>query len=532
MDLKKIVKKDVFIFILFLLIFYSLFRITDTFNQGYDIVEAHALILTNQSLESKPLPVVFEKMLKEEFNASKRFRPVWVIYMLTTVKIFGVDLLKLNIYVAFICILTSFIFFKFCFNIGFNKVQSILFALLTLIGPATVMYIRTIDAEIIGMLFLSLNLYFLSKSVYSTRHQSFYKICFILSLSLTMLSKESFFVLTPSILFLYLWFFSLKNNITLFMSLKRNYVMILICFLLSIPVFYSIIYIIGINQGHSYSGIDVNLFSVNTFSDFINLFSKTNIFIVILLGIFIFFENELQENKFSSLHIKRHIGDFLIIFIFMLSVIIPQFILYYKTGLLGRYYLPLYFGFSFCLIYLLKIIFDSKTISSFTKYFYLTIIIIYLILELKTETIPAIKSFSNKCKATTKVVNSIENDPDKDLLIVLDPVLNYWDLFSFNLYLEYLKVQKDYKYDLIYVDKLGKIFSDPVYLNKRKTLSNDFIKKNKFKVLDSIKQYNNINNILIFENLNTKFIQKNKNWFDENEFDKSQYGNYTFYSKK
>ncbi len=532
MTIKKIFKSDVFIFILFLLIFYGIFRYSDSFNHGYDITEDHAFITTSNSLELKSFGSVFEQLMRAELNSLKRFRPIWVIYLISTVEMFGANLLLINIYIVFLCICTSFLLYKFSKNIGFSHIQSFLFALLTMIGPATIMYSRPPDAEIMGMFMLSITLFLLSKSIYSDKHKILYKVGFIVFLLFTCLCKESFLIFTPAILFLYVWIYSIKNEISIIKSLKQNYLIILLASLFTLIIFITIIKLIGINQDRSYSGVDINLFSDKTISDFIFLVFNTNIFLFSLLGIFIFFENELQNNKLSSIYIKRNIKSLLITFLFMLIVIIPQFILYYKTGFIGRYFLPFFMGFSFLLTYIIKIIFESKTISFFIKILYLTAIIFYIFLELQTVTLPSISNFSKKCRATTDLVETIIQDKDKDLLLVFDPVLNFYDIYSIDLYLDYLDDPRDYKYDLVKVDKLGKLFSDPSFLKKRIEVSNKFLEENQFRIIDSSKQYPDINNLLIFDGLTDKFIQKNKNWFNESRFNKKQFGNYTFYSKK
>ncbi|MBK9332322.1 MAG: hypothetical protein IPM96_08005 [Ignavibacteria bacterium] len=142
MNYKKILTNNIFIFISFLLIFYSIFRYSESFNKGYNVVEDWAIIKTDQSLDTNSFVTVYEDMMKIEWYGYKRIRPMWALYFVTSVKLFGFDLLLLNIYIAFLCICTSFLLYRFCKNIGFTTLQSYLFALLTLIGPATVMYAR------------------------------------------------------------------------------------------------------------------------------------------------------------------------------------------------------------------------------------------------------------------------------------------------------------------------------------------------------------------------------------------------------
>jgi len=528
MKFKKIFTSNIFVFIYFLLIFYAIFRYSESFNKGYNAIEDWSIINAEQSLDSSSFSSVYDKMMRVELYGYKRIRPMWVLYFLTSVELFGFDLLLLNIYIVFLCIITSFLLFKFCRNIGFSSLQSFLFALLTLIGPATIVYARPPDAEIIGMLMLSLTLYFLSKSIYSKKHQILYKICFVISLLFTSLSKESFLIVIPAVLYLYLWIYSLKNDLGIIKSIKKNYLIIIVSTINSLVILFLIIKFLGINQDRSYSGVNISLFTSKTIFDFIYTVLKTDMFFLILLGIFIFFENELQKNKLNSEYLKKHIKTLFIIFGLISLIIVPQFIIYYKTGFIERYYLPYLIGYSFLLIYILKIIFESKSISSFLKYLYLSTLIIYLFIELSTKTIPSITFFSKECKETTEIVNSIKNNQNDVLLVVMDPAQSSSKANSLKIYMEFLKIRKDFKYDFVKKENINKFFTDTTFYNKSLKYAESLFGNN---LIDSEKNNSDIDMILIFYGLNKPFIEKNKHWFKESEFKKKQIFFYTLYYK-
>lgn len=520
-------KKDLFVFLLFLLVFYGIFRYSESFNRGYYIIEDWNIIATTQSLDTGSSISTLENLQKINYYGYKRFNPVQPLYFWLTISTFRYDILSINIFLAFLCICTSFLLFKFCLNIGYTYLQSILFALITLIGPATVMYTRPSDAEVIGMLFLSITLFFLSKSIFSQKHQILFKIFFIISLLITSLSKESFLILSPAILFLYLWIYSSKNNVGIIQSLKKNYIVIILPTFILIVFLFLLIKTVKINQGR-YSGVDINLLSGNTLKNFIENIFTTNVFLLALFGIFIFFDNALQINRFSSEYIKKNLKNFLMVFILMLLIITPQFILYYKTGFVERYYLPYLMGYSFLLIYLLRIICDSKSISSFIKFLFSLTIITYLIIVIITNTIPAISFFTKNCKETTEVVNLIKKSRGNELLMVFDPAQSGAIVNSLKTYMDHLKINKEYKYDFVKLDRINKFFSDTSFYNKSLNYANTHFGE---KLINSGKENADINTILIFFELNKSFIEKNKYWFKENDYKKKKFINYTLYYK-
>jgi len=528
MNYRKILKSNLFIFLSFLVIFYAIFRYSESFNKGYNAIEDYAIIETNQALETKSFVSVYEDLMKMELDGHKRIRPMWVFYFLTSVKLFGFNLLLLNIYIVLLCIITSFILFKFCKNIGFSSIQSYLFAFLTLIGPATIIYSRPPDAEIIGMLLLSITLFFLSKSIFSPKNQLFYKACFVIFILFTSLSKESFLILVPSILILYIWLYSSKNNTGIFQTLKKNSIIIGIVTMFSVTILYSIIKLLGKNQNTSYSGVNINLFSYKTLIDFLNTVVNTDMFLIFLLGLFIFIENELQKNKLSSDYFKKHLKNLLVIFVLILSIIVPQFILYYKTGFVERYYLFYLIGYAFLLVYILRIIFESTSISSFIKYLYLSTIIMYLSLTLIANTIPSISSFTKYCNATEEVVNYLKKSPNNTTLIVLDPAIDYHKFYSLNIYLNHLKIKNDYKFDFIKLETKNKFFSDTSFYNRQLNFAKKKVGEN---LINNGNEIYEFNSILLFTVFDKPFIEKNKKWFNASEYKKKSNYFYTFYYK-
>ena len=79
MNYRKILKSNLFIFLSFLVIFYAIFRYSESFDKGYDITEDFAIINTDQSLDTKSFVTVYKdttgwyssKRLNEKVSAFK-----------------------------------------------------------------------------------------------------------------------------------------------------------------------------------------------------------------------------------------------------------------------------------------------------------------------------------------------------------------------------------------------------------------------------------------------------------------------------
>ncbi len=526
-NLRKFLKGDIFIFLLFILIFYAIFRYSETFNKGYNIYEDNLLITTSQSLDINSFPNVIVKSFINDLNGKNRFRPFFIVYLVSTVRLFGTDLLSINIFLAFICICTSFLLYKFCTSSGLSSLNSFLFALLTLVGSSTVMWTRPEDSEIIGMFMLSLSLFFLSKSIYSETHQLLYKICFIVTSVFMSLSKESFLLFIPALMFLYILFYGKKNNAGFYDSFKKSYKVIFILTFVSSVIFIAL-FLSAQVFNRSYTGMDFNLFSVRTISNFFVFLFKILMFLLIVTGILILTADEFLRNKFKSEFFIQYKRELSKVLVFMMLVILPQFLLYYKTGFQERYYLPLMLGFSFTLIYIFNAVFSSKTIFRIVKYLYLFIIIFYLAFELTSVTIPSLQQFSGQCRATTETVNTILSQKNANLLIVMDPVQNYHEVYSLKTYLNYLNGNKKFNYKFVKSDYASPYFSDTAYNNKLLSIALKSLGKD---IIDSVKNIQDIHNIFLFRNLNRNFIENSKDWFKPYRYFKQEYGRFILYTE-
>jgi len=346
---------------------------------------------------------------------------------------------------------------------------------------------------------------------------------------ITSLSKESFLILTPAILFLYLWLYHFRNNTGIIETFKKNYILLILTSVLFISIVLLLLNSVGVSREGSHNNVNISLFSVKVFSDFINSFFKKNLLLMALFGLLIFFDNELQKNKLTSDYIKKHLKNIFIVFILALLIFIPQFIIYYRSGFIeGRYYVPYLLGYSFLIIYILKIIFDSKSISYISKYIYLFTVITYLFIEVISISIPEISAFSKRCRENTQVINFLKKYPGKNLLIVFDPAQQGYQVRSLKIHLDYLNVKKDYTYEFIKKKDINIFFSDTALYNKSMNFALRLFGNN---LVDSKKDNSDISTILIYHDLNKNFIEKNKDWFKESNYKKNQNIYYTIYYK-
>jgi hypothetical protein len=531
---KKFLSNDLSIFILFFMIWFCLFRFTGSFTKGYNIYEDYLVITTSEQLSSNDLPSVTYDVIKQDIEIRARFRIFFCVYKVLSIKVFGDNFMLHTFFTLLLGVAASFFLYKFFFEAGFSKPQSLFFGILLFTGPQVIAWSDFSGSESFAVLFLSLALFFSMKSINTPHRKLMYNIFFIISLVFASLTKENFIFIIPAALYLYLWMYARKNHITLFVSLKKNYVVASVLLSVMIFLLLPVIFFVGINN-QGYTGIDTNNLGPGTILKFIIHLFSYRIFIVILCGIFIIliYKFLLRKTKSGTESVKRVYFYFPNIIILFLLIVFPQYIIYIKSGLFGRYLLPFTIGLSIFLLFIIKNIFESKQIPSFVKYLYLTLVFVFTFFEIKDNTIAPLLEFADNCKSTTEIANSIAKNGDESLLFIFDPVQNFHEVNSFKIYLRHLSGERDYEYGFVKDSFIHPYFADvfsdsTLYKEYITNVIEEFGGKN---LLDSITNKDEINNIFLFSRLRKDFLNQNKFWFDESKFAKKDFGRFTLYSK-
>ncbi|MBK7446114.1 MAG: hypothetical protein IPJ45_08835 [Ignavibacteria bacterium] len=173
--------------------------------------------------------------------------------------------------------------------------------------------------------------------------------------------------------------------------------------------------------------------------EFIYNIRQSTFFLTILFGIFIISDYIISKKQFhfNKEFFKKILYEFLNITVLFLLIIIPQYLLYYKSGMRDRYLLPYFLGFSFFLIYLLKRIFESKDKPVLIKYLFLSMIVVLLFFQIKNDTLPYMKIYADDSRSSCKMLDSVIANTQKETIVtaVIDPVQNFEQGKSFMIYL-------------------------------------------------------------------------------------------------
>lgn len=216
----------------------------------------------------------------------------------------------------------------------------------------------------------------------------------------------------------------LESRLSLKKVLYKNLILI-VPFIIMIIEIYIIIFFVGTNK-IGYAGLDSSILNTlfGMFSIITNLLKPKYLLILGLLIIFIGLFIYRGLFKLKSLFLPA------LLFLF---IVIPNLILYAKSGFWGRYLLPSSVGFAFLVVSIVRAFEDNLR---WLKSLALLAIFFFFIPFLRNSFHNAI-AFANEGENIKLLVHEInENYHDSHLLIAVDPVKFYEQSYSFKKYLE------------------------------------------------------------------------------------------------
>ena len=325
----------------FFILWFSLLCLSGSIFSGFHFTDDHELLAIGKDISESSLSVTMVKWIKSD--STFRFRPIYYVHRILGVYFFGQNYLLWSIYAGILAVLSTFILFLFSLQTGFSFSQSVLFALLTLLGAQAAVFWRLGPNETIGVFFMSLTLYFLAKSMKSA--QKLFYFAFLTCLFLMTLSKESFIILVPAIVLWKLWLNVDIKGISWKESLKGDRsLMFVSLFIVSTEL---LLIKLHVNtKGLGYAGVeDIGLISF--FRACLALFNFGYLGPIIAA---IFISILLNDCRSIRQGMKRLILPLMLFG----AIILPQIVLYAKSGIFERYFLPAILGNVFLLVYLLK----------------------------------------------------------------------------------------------------------------------------------------------------------------------------------
>jgi Dolichyl-phosphate-mannose-protein mannosyltransferase len=411
--------------IVFALIWGTIFIASGILNAGFNYFIDDHEILVIQNIHTS-----FQDIFVEPFTAlfsnepKSRFRPLYDVLLRLCTKLYGLNPFAWYLSSLLVAMTTSIILYLVGRLQKFSQLEAIGFAGLIVFGQQASTYTRFGTPETTATLFVTLSFLFGSisskaldgKLQQSSIRQIIYNYLFVIFAVLAALNKEACILILPALAYFKVWHLSRTNNISLKESFdlnRANVISVLISFI-SFLAYIKLAPVVG----PGYAGIDKDTLSI--VSLFGSLVSNGAIFgsaIIGNIGYHYISRSEQHEKVERSFYILAAL------------VIIPQLIIYNKTGMNWHYILPASIGVSFLAFYPV-----SKLAKKSSKSYRIVLCIVLTILTLQVIfTGSYFDSTSKRTAPIESLVSSIRNCVGKNapLAIVGNPYVDYELLTSF-----------------------------------------------------------------------------------------------------
>jgi hypothetical protein len=415
---------------------------------------------------------------------------MYYIHRILETGIFGDNMLAWSLYTGLLGVITISFFYLGARNLNFSITHSLCLILLAFVGPQMAVWWRLGPAETGGMAFLAISFFFLSRC---KKNHTANTALFSVFLILASLCKESFTIIIPAFIFYKIWREKNTFKITLKKAVIKNLILLLPASAMLANIIFTIMLVDTTKLG--YAGIDSNIIST-----IIGLLGVIKNFAGGYAIITIFFLAAIYYRLKAAKSFIAFLKPITIPLIFSLLIILPNLVLYAKSGMFERYLFPATIGAAFIITVIIKESNDKNL--HLNKIFTGTILLFALFFSFFS--IKNATAFALEGKYTNELLSSITTGPSKkNVLLAANPADSYEWSFSLN---NYLSIEKNIPLTVYAME--GKISwqQDKNFISK---LTNNWHAKF---IKQEITQIKEKPNILIFLNkeLSPDFFKQNK----------------------
>lgn len=328
-------KEALLIWSIFAVLVFGVVIITGTITSGFHLVDDWQFAEYVDRIAADGFAVCLKEALERDFIL--RFRPLYFINRVITAAVFGINLTAISTMNAIEIIVAMGSLYYCARHMHCNVVYSILFALTVMVGYQSAVWWKLGPQESYGIMLFSCGFLLLLNWLQTgKKYQGCLSMIFFV---LASIYKESFMVMLPFVM-LYIVYDGIKSqDITianLWSVIKKKLLYLSILAIVLIVELCLMVFVVGVNN-YSYVGLD----STITLSEYCDIWSevfRTDLkwyfrFGVLFIMIALTYWEQLKKLKLEIL--------------LALSVMVPQFVIYSKSGITERYILPWVFGFAY-----------------------------------------------------------------------------------------------------------------------------------------------------------------------------------------
>jgi len=487
----------------------SLFWETSLFTSGFRyFINDHLMIAMHHELEQTGIFATMSSWIARDHNIG-RFQPFYYIQAIAITQIFGINPIFWFSYACFLAALSSFFLFLFARLYGMSSLVATIFTGIVLIGPQAATWAQPSHPQVIGMTLLSASLLLAALSSKSTQHRTALDVCFFILTLLASLSKESFIIFIPALLAIKIYLYAEYKKVSLYQSIIHNRIVIGLSLLLMGGELTYIVSSIGTTK-MGYAGLDEKSFDISKIFTTANTLIKASqpetliISATFLAGIIIW-KREPALISLRSLCLTALIS---------LLIVIPQILLYTKSGIGNIYLIPATVGSALLLGWVLTLL---QSHAKFLGYL-LSGLALLIVLSSLSSVLKDYRQMATDSQYMNGLLQQTQvcTPDDKPILVVVNPRLRYEAILA-------VKVALNYIYDrnrlilATYGLEKTDFFSDRhrkdearwAFLDPQAPLAwYDNVKITSFKEKDKIAA------VIVFDRLDKDFLKTSTDWFN------------------
>ncbi len=421
--------KNIFIIIGLCLFWFLFLKLSGAFNCGFHFTDDHAIYQISDDLKANGYWSTMHKWISNDLEI--RFRFFYYITYITKIYFWGDTFSNYYYYDLLHAMLTACLLFLLGLKTFRNNTSfALLFSLMGMMGMQIALWYRLGLGETEGLTCILAACYiytFTTKSPLTSFIKYILYGFFIISGALF---KETFLIAIPAFV---VWMLYIKNQAFNWDIVKSNKWFCVINIMIVIAGLACIKFLVG-NQNIGYAGYDgfSIKYVINIFKSAVWLFLLTNGF-AISLGLILLFWIKNQTDKKLKTLFQNFYSDFGFIIIFNILLLVPQFIIYMKSGMTERYLIPSTLGpalaVCFGLLYLL---------SNASKYYkYVIVITVFLVISQVGVAFYRTYIYADEGVKSNLLLQYIKENTDEQtpILIAAEPTIYYneW-LYSMKTY--------------------------------------------------------------------------------------------------
>jgi hypothetical protein len=516
--------------------FWSTFLFSSgTVTSGYHLIDDHMVLVINRQLARDNVFQVAANWVTHQLYDTGRFLPVYAVLKVFSIRIFGANFALLSLVPLITAVLTSWFLYMFARQIRFGTVPAFLFVLLTFIGGQTEIWWLPADAEPIGMFWLSISLYFIAKTIFDAgKLGRTYNVLSVLALITATLSKEPFMLLTPAVVLWNVILYRQHHQLSLIEAIKANLGKIVLLAIVCLGELAFILLKVGTTR-MGYAGVDSDSLTLHNIAFTLKqLFLASNPLLVVIIGtVFLvvltskIVDDHVLTPKQPFKSLRPLFEELFYVAVLVGTFVVPQAVLYAKSGFELRYLIPGVMGFAFLNIYLLAKSEQLVNIKA-VKLGINAILVIATLLTLAVNFRGAYKwgkAFAADGAAVNRALATLASNTNSNdaILIVADPALDYEASHSVHRYLTIQASKTN-----IYIQPIWRLdrsdyspFLTELASLHRRQLENLYI--------DHLRDKSQIKAIFTWGGADKAFNQLPPTWFNAEGYTRLDFGNYRVY---